>query len=132
MFRLTSLAALVGLLVLSISAFVHSTVSIANHNALLKRHTFVTDVPAAFAVSSTNKRPARDVAVDLAASLAKRSTDFSVRDDSYFDVSHGVWHVYVAQRMHGVSIFNAGLHAVVAEDGESCCSKVSVWPCVQP
>ncbi|CAO1634851.1 unnamed protein product [Parajaminaea phylloscopi] len=121
MVKLTSLAPLAGLLILSLSlglaTSAHPAPAVADHNAQLKRHTFVTEVPTAFA-SSTRQQP-KDVAMALARSLLTHGSDssLSIRDDSYLDAAHGVWHVYIAQHIHGLKVFNAGLQVAVTEDG---------------
>lgn len=96
-----------------------STHALIDHNADVKRPTFVTDVPFAFATES--KQTPHEVALGLAASLLSvksSSSKLRVRDDSYFDAAHGLHHVYLAQEVNGLSVYNGGLHAVISDKGE--------------
>lgn len=117
MVRLTTLAPLAALFLFTISVAAKPIEPVVDHNARLKRSTFVVDVEPSFAVSSA--RSPQDVTLALAGQLVGSSNaGLSVREDSYFDAAHGLWHVYLAQHIDGVKVFNGGLHAVVTGDGE--------------
>jgi extracellular elastinolytic metalloproteinase len=93
-----------------------------HYNSNVKSHTFVTYVDNK-SIATRGLKPA-DAAVKLATNLisaakGQQSHRFEVRDDSYFDESHGLHHIYVKQSIHGLQIHNGGLHAVVSENGES-------------
>lgn len=122
MARVAAWTALTAFLALALAANAapHSSSSqLVNINANIARPVFVTDVPSAFTAAS--KQSPHDVAIRLATSLlgnAASQGQLRVRDDSYYDAAHGIYHVYLAQDVNGVNVYNGGLHAVVSEKGE--------------
>lgn len=135
MVKLTSLAVLTGFVALALSSTkaapqprhvaqdardINTDAAPLDYNSNVKRHTVVYNVPEHISLS-VKSVDATETALRLAQHLVGDNlaqSSLRVRDDSYFDKYHGLWHIYLKQQVNGVDVFNGGLHAVVAESGE--------------